>query len=212
MKRDFFQVVNISVLLYGCTTQTLTKHTEKKLYWTAQNAICYFERILEATTPPKQQLYSHLPPISQTIRVRRPRHVRYCRWTKDERTSDVLLSYVPSVRAGYDTRSISKRSLTCLNSEFSFSSTRCLTKGEELCLPYYLPIAGGRIIGFIAFPSVLVLCEMQSVSSRIWTRVAVFISYDDNHYTTGTSDVLLWTPAYEYNSVSRNAIYPLCSH
>ena len=31
---------------------------------------------------------------------------------------------------------------------------------------------------------------MQSVSSRIWTRVAVFISYDDNNYTTGTSTVL----------------------
>ena len=28
---------------------------------------------------------------------------------------------------------------------------------------------------------------MQSVSSRIWTRVAVSISYDNNHYTTGTS-------------------------
>ena len=28
---------------------------------------------------------------------------------------------------------------------------------------------------------------MQSVSSRIWTRVAVSISYDDKHYTTGTS-------------------------
>ena len=29
---------------------------------------------------------------------------------------------------------------------------------------------------------------MQSVSSRIWTRVAVSISYDDNHYTlTGTT-------------------------
>ena len=27
---------------------------------------------------------------------------------------------------------------------------------------------------------------MQSVSSRIWTRVAVTISYDDNDYTTGT--------------------------
>ena len=25
---------------------------------------------------------------------------------------------------------------------------------------------------------------MQSVSSRIWTRFAVSISYDDNHYTT----------------------------
>ena len=28
------------------------------------------------------------------------------------------------------------------------------------------------------------LCEMQSVSARIWTRVAVSISYDDNHHTT----------------------------
>ena len=27
---------------------------------------------------------------------------------------------------------------------------------------------------------------MQSLSSRIWTRVAVSISYDDNHYTTDT--------------------------
>ena len=28
---------------------------------------------------------------------------------------------------------------------------------------------------------------MQSVLSRIWTRVTVSISYDDNYYTTGTS-------------------------
>ena len=28
---------------------------------------------------------------------------------------------------------------------------------------------------------------MQSASSRIWTCVAMSISYDDNHYTTGTS-------------------------
>ena len=28
---------------------------------------------------------------------------------------------------------------------------------------------------------------MQSVSSRIWIRVTVSISRDDNHYTTGTS-------------------------
>ena len=85
------------------------------------------------------------------------------------------------------TRSIFKQSLTGLISEFSFSSTSCLTKAEEPSLPYYLPIAGGRIIGFIPFPRVLVLCEMQSISSRIWTRVAVSIPYNDNHYTTGTS-------------------------
>ena len=82
-------------------------------------------------------------------------------------------------------RSIFKRSLTGLNSEFSFSYTSYLTKAEEPSQPYYLPIAGGRIIGFISFPRVLVLCEMQSVSSEIWTRVAVSISCDDNHYTTG---------------------------
>ena len=84
-------------------------------------------------------------------------------------------------------RSIFKRSLKGLNSEFSFSYTSCLIKAEEPSLPYYLLIAGGRIIGFIPLPRVLVLCEMQSVRSRIWTRVAVFISCDDNHYTTGTS-------------------------
>ena len=69
---------------------------------------------------------------------------------------------------------------------FSFSLTSCLTKAEKTSLPYYLPIAGGRIIGFIPSPMELVLCEMQSVLSRIWTRVAVFISYDDNHYNSGT--------------------------
>ena len=32
---------------------------------------------------------------------------------------------------------------------------------------------------------------MQSVLSRIWTRVAVSISYDDNHYTMGTSQIVI---------------------
>ena len=99
----------------------------------------------------------------------------------------IIIFTNPTARVGYDTRSIFKWSLMGLNSEFSFSWTSCLTKVEELSLPYYLSIAGGRIIGFIPFPRVLVLCEMQSVLSRIWTLVAVSISYDDNHYTTGTS-------------------------
>ena len=93
----------------------------------------------------------------------------------------------PSTRIGYDTRSVFKRSLTGLNSEFSFSYTSCLTKTEDLSLPHYLPITGGRIFGFIPFPRVLVPCEMQSVSSRIWTRVSVSISYDNNHYPMDTS-------------------------
>ena len=79
----------------------------------------------------------------------------------------IIIFTNPSARAGYDTRSIFKQSLTGLNSEYSFSKTSCLTKAEERNLSYYLSIAGGRIIGFIPFPRVLVLCEMQSVSSRI---------------------------------------------
>ena len=71
----------------------------------------------------------------------------------------MILFTNPSARAGYDTTSIFKRSLTDLNSEFSFSLTSCLTKAEEPGLSYYLPIAGGRIIGFIPSPRVLVLCE-----------------------------------------------------
>ena len=71
---------------------------------------------------------------------------------------NIIILTNPSTRAGYDTRSIFKRSLTGLNSEYSFSLTGCLTKAEEPSLSYYLPITGGRIIGFIPFPRVLVLC------------------------------------------------------
>ena len=44
---------------------------------------------------------------------------------------------------------------------------------------------------------------MQSVSSRFWTRIAVSIPYDDNHYTTGTSCYLYNTKfiiMFVYNS------------
>ena len=87
-----------------------------------------------------------------------------------------------SVRAGYDTKSIFKRSFTGLNSEFSFSETSCLTKAEEPNIPYYLPIAGWIIIGFIPFARVLVQCEVPSVSSRIWICVTVSISYNRTYH------------------------------
>ena len=82
-----------------------------------------------------------------------------------------------------------------------------LTKAEEPSLPYYLPIARGRIIGFIPFPRVLVLCEIQSVSSRIWTRVTVSIFYDDNHYTTGTSGrVILMEGVWNKNNLAETIL------
>ena len=66
---------------------------------------------------------------------------------------------------------IFKRSLTGLNSELSFS----FTKAEEVSLPYYLSIAGGRIIGFIPFPRVLVQYEMQSVQDLNSCRPVQFL-------------------------------------
>ena len=76
-------------------------------------------------------------------------------------------------------------SLTGLNSEFSFSLTGSLTKDKEPILLYYLSIAGGRIIRFIPLLRILEISETLLVASKIWTRVAVSIFYDDNHYTTG---------------------------
>ena len=42
---------------------------------------------------------------------------------------------------------------------------------------------GGRFIGFILLPKVLMLWEMQTASFRIWTRVAMFTFYENNHDT-----------------------------
>ena len=128
-------------------------------------------------------------PYTHTPLAYSPMHI-VIKYGKQTHTNIYIYIYIyiyiftnPSARAGYDTRSIFKQGLTGLNSEFSFSKTTCLTKAEEPSLPYYLPIAGGRIIGFIPFPRVLVLCEMHLVSSRIWTRITVSLSNGDNHYT-----------------------------
>ena len=54
MKRSFFQAAVVSILLYGCTTRTLTKRLEKKLdstYTRTLRAILY--KSFEAPTPNK---------------------------------------------------------------------------------------------------------------------------------------------------------------
>ena len=72
IKRSFFQAAVVSILLYGCTTWTLTKCTEKKLD-------CNYTRMQRAILneswgqhPTKRQLYGHLPLITKTIRVDEP--------------------------------------------------------------------------------------------------------------------------------------------
>ena len=87
----------------------------------------------------------------------------------------------------------STRGLTNLNSEFFFNKTDCHTEVKEPSLPNYAPIAGDRIIGFIPFPSVVALSELQTASSRILTQVTVSIYYDDNHvYVKTAFEITQW--------------------
>ena len=90
MKRSFFQAAIVSILQYGCTTWTLTKRLKKKLdgnYTKILRAILNKSWRQHAT---KQQLYSHLLPITKTIQVRRTRHAGHCWRSRDELLSDVL--------------------------------------------------------------------------------------------------------------------------
>ena len=91
MKRSFFQAAVVSILLYGCTTWTLTKRLEKKL---DGNYTRMLRAILNKSWrqhPTRRQLYGHLLPIMKTIQVRRTRHAGHCWRSKDELVSDVLL-------------------------------------------------------------------------------------------------------------------------
>ena len=42
------------------------------------------------------------------------------------------------------------------------------------------------------FPKGISASEMQSASFRIWTHVAMSISYDDNYYTMGTTYIYIY--------------------
>ena len=91
MKRSFFQAAVVSILLYGCTTWSLTKRLEKKL---VGNCTRMLRSILSKSWwqhPKRHQLYGYLPPITKTILVRRTRHAEHCWRSKDEVISDVLL-------------------------------------------------------------------------------------------------------------------------
>ena len=94
MKRSFFQAAVTLILLYGCTTWTLTKRLEKKL---DGNYTRMLRAILNKSWqqhPTRHQLHGHLPPITKTIQVRRTRHAGHCWRSRDELIRDIY-SYGP---------------------------------------------------------------------------------------------------------------------
>ena len=91
MKCSFFQAVVMSILLYGCTTWTLTKQLEKKLDGNYTRMLWAILNKSWRQHPTKHQLYGHLPPITKTIQVRWTRYTGHCWRSRDELISDVLL-------------------------------------------------------------------------------------------------------------------------
>ena len=72
MKRSFFQAAVTSILLYGCTTWTLTKRLEKKL---DGNYTRMLRAILNKSWrqhPTRHQLYGHLPPSQKLFKLDKP--------------------------------------------------------------------------------------------------------------------------------------------
>ena len=91
MKRNFFQAAVVSILLYGCTTWTLTKRLEKKL---DGNYTRMLRAILNKSWrqhPQGTNYTATIPPITKTIQVWRTRHAGHCWRSRDELISDVLL-------------------------------------------------------------------------------------------------------------------------
>ena len=91
MKRSFFQAAVVSILLYGCTTWTLTKRLEKKVDGNYTRMLRAILKKSWRQHPTKHQLYDHLFPITKTIQIRRTRHAGHCWRSRDELISDVLL-------------------------------------------------------------------------------------------------------------------------
>ena len=91
MKRSFFQAAVVSILLYGCTTWTLTKQLDKK---PDGNYTRMLRAILNKSWrphPTRHQLYDHLPPITKNIHVRRTRHAGHCWRSRGDFINDELL-------------------------------------------------------------------------------------------------------------------------
>ena len=106
IKHSFFQAAVVLILLYGCTTWTLTKRLEKKARRQLhKNVESYIEQVLATTS---HETTTIRPPAShhENILVRRTRHVGHCWRSKDDLVSDVLL-WTPTcgqAKAGWPAR------------------------------------------------------------------------------------------------------------
>jgi len=91
LKRETFVTLVESILLYGCTTWTLTRALEKRLDGTYTNMLRKAMNLLWSDKITNKSLYGPLPKISDKIRCRRLQHAGHCyRHREDEIAGEVL--------------------------------------------------------------------------------------------------------------------------
>ena len=92
MKRSFFQAAVTSILLYGCTTWTLTKQLEKKLDGNYTRMLRAILNKSWRATPPQDTNCTATCPLSRKLfKLGRTRHAGHCWRSRDELIRDVLL-------------------------------------------------------------------------------------------------------------------------
>ena len=166
MKCSFFQAAVVSILLYGCTTWTLTKRMEKKLDGNYTRILWAILNKSWRQHPTKMQLYVHLPPITKTTKIRWTRHAGNCWRSRDELISDVLL-WTPShgqAKAGRPAR--------------TYIQHLCPVTG---CSPEDLPKARDDGEGWQRGPEISVLIARHDYDEKVldknhlWKRVTRYL-------------------------------------
>ena len=107
----------MSILLYGCTTGTLTKLIEKNLNGNYTRMLRAVFNKFWTQHPTKLQLYGHQPPITKNIQARQTSH---CWRSKDELISDILLWTLSHGRAKTGRRARTYTQRLCTDSGCSF--------------------------------------------------------------------------------------------
>ena len=97
INRNFSWTVVVSILLYGCTTWTLTKCIEKKLDGNCKRMLQAIVNESWKQHSMKQHLYGHQTPISKTIQIWQTRYAGPSWKSKDKLISNVLL-WTPAQR------------------------------------------------------------------------------------------------------------------
>ena len=91
-KTEFCQIVVVSELMHSCTTWNLMKYLQKMIdrLKLSKDAVCCFELILNLACT-KQQQYSYLTPIPQTIHRTLTSYVGHYFRSREKLMSHILL-------------------------------------------------------------------------------------------------------------------------